>query len=99
EANLVRGQLIQDLTADLNTGAPVSLRNLTAGQYYGSDYYIVGGITEVNYAIRTGGAELGVSLFEAGKRYYVMNVAAVLRLVNTRTLRVEKTVSVQKQII
>ena len=99
EANLVRGQLIQDQVIDPNTGAPVSLRNLTAGQYYGSDYYIVGGITEVNYAIRTGGAELGISLFEAGRRYYVMNVAADLRLVDTRTLRVVDTVSVQKQIV
>lgn len=99
EANLVRGQLIQDQIVDPNTGAPVSLRNLTAGQYYGSDYYIVGGITEVNYAIRTGGAELGISLFEAGRRYYVMNVASDLRLVDTRTLRVVRTISVQKQIV
>lgn len=99
EANLVRGQLIQDQIVDPNTGAPVSLRNLTAGQYYGSDYYIVGGITEVNYAIRTGGAELGISLFEAGRRYYVMNVAADMRLVDTRTLRVVRTISVQKQIV
>lgn len=99
EATLVRNQLIQDPTADLNTGQPVSLRNLTAGQYQGSDYYIVGGVTEVNYDIVSGGAELGISLFEVGARYYVMNVAADLRLVDTKSLRVVKTVSVQKQII
>lgn len=99
EASLVRGQLIQDQIVDPNTGAPSSLRNLTAGQYYGTDYYIVGGITEVNYAIRTGGAQVGISLFEAGRRYYVMNVAADLRLVDTRTLRVVKTVPIQKQIV
>lgn len=99
EATLVRNQLIQDPTFDLNTGAPVSLRNLTAGQYQGSDYYIVGGITEVNYDIVSGGAELGISLFEAGARYYVINTAADLRLVDTKTLKVVKTVSVQKQII
>lgn len=99
EANLVRSQLIQDPTFDLNTGAPTSLRNLTAGQYQGSDYYIVGGITEVNYDIVSGGAELGISLFEAGMRYYVINTAVDLRLVDTKTLKVVKTVSVQKQVI
>lgn len=99
ERGLTTDSLIQDPVYDPNTGQPVSVRNLTAGQYQGSDYYIVGGLTEVNYAIRTGGVELGVSMFEAGKRYYVMNVAGDLRIVDSRTTRVVRTVSVQKQII
>lgn len=75
-----------------------TVRPLSAGQYDGSDYYIVGGITEVNYNIRSGGAEASVSNIGVGKRIYVMNVAADLRLVDSRTLKVVKTVSMQKQI-
>lgn len=99
EATMVRNRLIQDPIFDPASNQPTSLRTLRAGQYQGSDYYIVGGITEVNYSIRSGGAELGVSLFEVGARYVVMNVAADLRLVDTQTLRVVRTVSIQKQIV
>ncbi|USN14698.1 hypothetical protein PAPPERLAPAPP_03290 [Brevundimonas phage vB_BpoS-Papperlapapp] len=101
EATLTQNQLIQDPAYDPANPQAATLRrlNLTAGQYQGSDYYIVGGITEVNYDIVSGGAELGVSLFEAGMRYYVINTAVDLRLVDTKSLKVVKTVSVQKQII
>lgn len=102
ENTLTMNTLIQDPVYDAVNNLPVSVRarpNPTQGQFEGSDYYIVGGLTEVNYNIVSGGAELGVSLFEAGKRYYVMNVAADLRIVDTRTTRVIKTISVQKQII
>lgn len=101
EATLTQNQLIQDPAYDPNNPAAANLRrlNMTAGQYHGSDYYIVGGITEVNYDIVSGGAELGISLFEAGMRYYVINTAVDLRLVDTKSLKVVKTVSVQKQII
>lgn len=96
---LARNEQLQDPVADLLNGNPTSLRAVRRGMVQGSDYYIVGGITEVNYDIVSGGAELGISLFEAGMRYYVINTAVDLRLVDTRTLKVVKTVSVQKQII
>jgi hypothetical protein len=64
-----------------------------------TDFYIVGGITEVNYTISSGGAEIRVSGIGGGARQFVMSVAADLRLVNTRTLEVVKTVSSQKQIV
>jgi curli biogenesis system outer membrane secretion channel CsgG len=94
EIALARNQLVQDQGA----GGAI-LRPLTAGQYYGSDYYIVGGVTEANYSISSGGAEVRVMGVGGGARYYSMNVAADLRLVDARTLRVIKTVSVQKQFV
>jgi curli biogenesis system outer membrane secretion channel CsgG len=70
--------------------------------YYGgtirpSDFYIVGGITELNYDIRSGGLEAGVSQIGPKARTYTQSVAIDLRIVNTRTLLVAKTVSLTKQ--
>lgn len=94
EIALSRNQLIQDRGAN----GPI-VRQMTAGQYFGSDYYVVGGITEANYTISSGGAELRVAGIGAGRRHYAMNVAADLRLVDSKSLRVIKTVSVQKQFV
>jgi len=74
------------------------VRGMTAGMYDGADYYIVGGITEVNYNLRSSVGEVGVSNIGAGHRVYTMNVAADLRIVDARSLKVIKTISVQKQI-
>lgn len=70
--------------------------------YYGgsiaaSDYYIVGGITEVNYDIRSGGVETAVSQVGPKARRYTESVAVDLRVVDTRSLVVLKTVSLTKQ--
>lgn len=82
-------------------------RRIIAGQVPGSDFYIVGGITEVNYNIRSGGFDMAagqastdtpLSTAFAGKAY-VMNIAIDLRLVQTTTLEVVDVVSYQKQII
>ena len=72
--------------------------------YYGgsimeTDYYIVGGITELNYNISSGGAEMRISGVGPSARTYTVNVAADLRIVDTRTLAVIDTTSLQKQII
>jgi len=72
--------------------------------YYGgsitaSDYYIVGGITELNYNIRSGGAELRVGQVGPKARTYTQSVAIDLRIVDTRSLLVVKTVSLTKQFI
>ncbi len=81
-------------------------RHIEAGQVAGSDFYLVGGITEFNYNIRTAGATLagaGSSPNGAtggvGGQLYVMNVGLDLRLVDTRSLEVVDVVSYQKQII
>ena len=62
-----------------------------------SDYFIVGGITEVNYDIRSGGAEAGVDQIGAKARSYNQQIAIDLRIVDTQTLMVVKTVSLAKQ--
>ena len=69
------------------------------GTIRGSDYFIVGGITELNYNIQSGGAELQINQIGPKGRTYVMNVAADLRIVDTRSLVVQRTVSLQKQIV
>ena len=67
---------------------------------------MVGGITELNFNIRSSGANAagadtkagGLSIQAAGQ-LYVMNVGLDLRLVDTRTLQVVDVISYQKQII
>ena len=64
-----------------------------------SDVYIVGGITELNYNISSGGAEARVGQTGPKVRTFTLNVAVDLRLVDTSSLRVWSAVSVQKQIV
>jgi curli biogenesis system outer membrane secretion channel CsgG len=68
------------------------------GSILRSDYYIVGGITEVNYNIASRGAELNIASVGARQRTFTMNVGVDLRIIDTRSLQVLKTVSLQKQI-
>ncbi|MGD9982324.1 MAG: CsgG/HfaB family protein, partial [Hyphomonadaceae bacterium] len=81
-------------------------RRITAGQLPGSDYYFVGGITELNYHIRSMGVDAQGGHTDArdgvgnlGARLYVMNIALDFRLIDTRTLEVVDVISYQKQII
>ncbi len=85
----------------------VQYRRILAGSVPGTDFYIVGGITEVNYNIRSGGFDMAAGQAEtdtplstafSGKAF-VMNVAIDLRLVQTTTLEVVDVISYQKQII
>jgi len=81
-------------------------RKIFAGSIPGSDYYLVGGITEVNFNIRSMGASAdgaGTATNSLkgtmGANMYVMNVGLDLRLVDTNTLEVVDVISYQKQII
>src|SRR5471032_2863641 len=81
-------------------------RKILAGSIPGSDYYIVGGITELNFNIRSenasgdgGGTATGATKGTIGGSQYVMNVGIDLRLVNTNTLEDADVISYQKQII
>lgn len=62
-----------------------------------SDYYIVGGITELNYDIHSGGAEISVNQMGPKARTFSQSVSIDLRIVDTRTLMIVKTVSLTKQ--
>lgn len=93
------------LIGDADATQPGAYRPVRAGQYLGSDYVITGGITELNYNIRSSSLEAGVggggkdsARAVLGGRSYVMNVGVDLRLVDTRTMRVIDVVSYQKQI-
>lgn len=68
------------------------------GSILRSDYYIVGGITEVNYNIQSRGAEVNVSAIGGKVRTFTMNVGVDMRIVDSRSLMVIKTISMQKQI-
>jgi len=81
-------------------------RKILAGSIPGSDYYLVGGVTELNFNIRSmgangdaGGTASNAIKGTAGANMYVMNVALDLRLVDTNTLDVVDVISYQKQII
>ncbi len=85
---------------------PADYRKIMAGQVPGSDFYVAGGITELNFNIRSNGANLdagGTNTLDpkgaAGATTYVMNVGLDLRLINTRTLEVVDVISYQKQIV
>ncbi|MES2831625.1 MAG: CsgG/HfaB family protein [Pseudomonadota bacterium] len=74
-------------------------RRTLAGSVVGSDYHIVGGVTEVNYNVRSGSIEGTAGSVGTSARYAVLDVAIDLRLINTRTLQVVEVASFQKQII
>jgi curli production assembly/transport component CsgG/holdfast attachment protein HfaB len=85
---------------------PLDYRKINAGQVPGSDFYIVGGLTELNYNIRSSGIDAfgGSQKATSGKgvvngKLFVMNVGLDLRLVNTRSLEVVDVISYQKQVI
>jgi curli production assembly/transport component CsgG/holdfast attachment protein HfaB len=85
---------------------PGDYRKIAAGSIPGSDYYLVGGITELNFNIRSegasgdgGGTATNSVKGTVGGSLYVMNIAMDLRLVDTTTLEVVDVISYQKQII
>ena len=90
ELKLANNNLIED-------GGQVRL--VRPGSIPGSDLFLVGGITELNYNIRSVAADAFYSSGGIGGRLYVLNVAVDLRLVETETLRVVEVVSYQKQIL
>ena len=86
--------------------APADYRKIIAGQVPGSDFYVVGGITELNYNIRSAGVDAYVGDKDSDglkgnfrRRVFIMNIALDLRLVNTRTLEVVDVISYQKQVV
>jgi curli production assembly/transport component CsgG/holdfast attachment protein HfaB len=81
-------------------------RRILAGSIPGSDFYLIGGITELDFNIRSPGAsgdggatstngEMGA----AAATMYVMNVGLDLRVIDTNTLEVVDVISYKKQII
>lgn len=105
ELNYARQRLLSD-TPELAGTSGDNFRRILAGQIAGSSYYIVGGVTELNYNIRSSGAdakvgETALTGVRAGvsNQTYVLNIAIDLRLVNSRTQEVVDMVSYQKQLV
>jgi curli biogenesis system outer membrane secretion channel CsgG len=95
-----RRQLGDGRNYSVETGKPpVPWVPYFGGSILRSNYYIVGGITELNYNIASGGAEVFVSGVGARARTFTMNIGVDLRIVDTRSLVVVKTISLQKQIV
>ena len=71
----------------------------TGGTVVETDYFIVGGITELNYTVTSGGVRAEINQIGPSVRSFVANVAVDLRLIDTKSLEVRETVSLQKQVI
>lgn len=106
ELKYANNKLITDQPSSGGQGPSGPHRKILEGQIPGSDFYLVGGITELNYNIRSIGADLAIGKQNATRgtgeitgQQYVMNVAMDLRLVDTKTEMVVDMVSYQKQII
>ena len=85
---------------------PKNYRPIYAGQIAGSDFYIVGGLTELNYNIRSSGVDArGGAMSTRGMKasltgsVYVINIAIDMRMVDSRSQEIVDITSYQKQII
>jgi curli biogenesis system outer membrane secretion channel CsgG len=105
ELKYANNKLISD-TPNPAPDQPAEYRRILAGQVPGSDFYVAGGVTELNYNIRSSGfdaaggspdAEDAKGAFRG--RMFIMNIGLDLRLINTRTLEVVDVISYQKQVI
>ena len=88
-----------DAPQRLPSGETVPWLPYFGGTIMQTDYFIVGGITELNWNVSTGGAELRIGGVGPKARTYTVNVAADLRIVDTQTLEVKSTTSLQKQVV
>lgn len=91
-----RRQLGNGQTQEVN-GQKVPWLPYYGGTIQATDYYIAGGITEVNYNIASGGAEAALNNIGFKGRTYTQSVAIDMRIVDTRSLMVIDAVSLSKQ--
>jgi curli biogenesis system outer membrane secretion channel CsgG len=75
------------------------IRSIKPASIVGSDYILLGGITELNYNIGSVARDAYIGSASVTSQFYVMNLAIDLRLVNTKSLQVVDVASYQKQII
>ena len=73
-----------------------ALRKNSQGDVLGTDFYLAGAITEINYNIESGGYEADINGLEHGKRVFKMSVALDLRIVDTTSLEIIDAVSIKK---
>lgn len=73
-------------------------RPITEYELPASDFIVVGALTELNYNITSGGAQLFIKGIGGGARTVVINVALDLRVINAKNFSVSYVTSLQKQI-
>lgn len=108
-AEVERTYAAAQVLSDSPTGPglePGPVRVVNPGQIAGSRYYLVGGVTELNYNIESSGGELGVGALNPedaktgiGGSRFVMNVAIDLRLIDSISQEVVAVAAYQKQIV
>lgn len=69
------------------------------GRLPASDFILVGALTELNYNIVSGGAQLFVKGVGGGSRMVIINVAMDLRLIDGKNFAIRYVSSLQKQIV
>lgn len=69
------------------------------GSLPASDFIIVGALTELNYNITSGGAQLFVRGIGGGARMVVINVAMDLRVIDSKNFAIRYVTTLQKQIL
>lgn len=68
------------------------------GTIRGSDFVVVGALTELNYNIVSEGARLSIGGIGGGARTVVINVALDMRVINARSFEVSYVSTLQKQV-
>lgn len=68
------------------------------GKLPASDFIVVGAVTELNYNIVSGGAQLFIRGIGGGGRTAIINVALDLRVIDSRDFSIRYVTSLQKQI-
>ncbi len=69
------------------------------GKLPASDFIVVGALTELNFNIVSGGAQLFVRGIGGGARTVVVNVALDLRVIDSKNFAIRYVTSLQKQIM
>lgn len=105
ERTYAEAQVLSDAPSGAGE-APGPVRPVHPGQIAGSRFYLVGGITELNYNIESSGGQLGLGAIDPedpktvlGGSRFVMNVAVDLRLVDSISQEVVAIAAYQKQIV
>lgn len=97
EMKYINARQLGDGTDHLVENENVPWMPYFGGSIQKSDYVIMGGITEVNFNISSGGYNAEINQTGFKKRSFTMSIAADLRLVKTDSLEVVATSSFQKQ--
>jgi curli biogenesis system outer membrane secretion channel CsgG len=99
ELNLENQKVIGKTSYDKDEDTPGKWRPIHAGSLMGSDYYIVGAITGIDYNTYSGGAELQINGIGPGVRQWREMVYADIRMVDTKTGEIVATASPYKELV